>query len=197
MTEYAPARRTSPGLKTQGLRFPDHRRAVGVCVDSRLLKHAALRAARATRPPAKTTKASRAAGTIAAASIDRRWTFQAPPSWARLRGRHGALCADLPRRGSGIYHVVLHAMRHGTTAGVPPSDFVIAQGTAAAINFIVQRTVGLPAPPAVRRRLSGRYPRRDGLLPKKRLHRLGRTAPTVARQCSPPPDAGRDHIGPS
>lgn len=78
------------------------------------------------------------AGTTTAYLINRRWTFQAPPSKARFL----AVC-------------VLYALTYAVQVGINylfymawdekswrvPVAFVIAQGTATIINFVVQRAV--------------------------------------------------------
>ncbi|WP_287222213.1 MULTISPECIES: GtrA family protein [Rhodococcus] len=78
------------------------------------------------------------AGTTTAYLINRRWTFQAPPSKARF-----------------VAVVILYAVTFTAQVGingllndamsdawwVTPFAFVVAQGTATVINFVVQRLV--------------------------------------------------------
>ncbi|HKH52081.1 MAG TPA: GtrA family protein [Mycobacterium sp.] len=77
-------------------------------------------------------------GTIAAYLINRSWTFQAPPSRARFIG-----------------FIALYALTYAVQVGINylfyiefenqpwqvPMAYVIAQGTATVINFVVQRSV--------------------------------------------------------
>ena len=102
-----------------------------------LLRHRAARCGHPRHPGVNVAKTiSFIAGTTTAYLINRRWTFQAAASKARF-----------------IAVIVLYALTYGVQVGINylfylkfqgqpwgvPVAFVIAQGTATVINFIVQR----------------------------------------------------------
>lgn len=72
------------------------------------------------------------AGTLTAYLINRRWTFGAEPSRSRFV-KVMALYALTFAVQVGIFHVLYGVF------GSKPLAFVIAQGTATVINFVVQR----------------------------------------------------------
>ncbi len=135
MADIAPVRPPLP-LATQVWRFVVTG-ALSAVVDFGLyrildlVQHLQIDAAKAT---------SFVAGTITAYLINRRWTFQAAPSTARFVAVM-VLYAITFATQVGINHVCLKAFAYHRHSWAVLVAFIVAQGTASVINFVVQRSV--------------------------------------------------------
>jgi putative flippase GtrA len=78
------------------------------------------------------------AGTTTAYLLNRRWTFQAPPSGKRLAAVWALYITTFVVQ-VGINHVLVAVLAESWWQ--KPLAFVVAQGTATVINFVVQRAV--------------------------------------------------------
>src|SRR3982074_3770741 len=121
-------------LKTQGWRFV-LTGGLSAIVDVGL--YVALLAAGLHVNVAKTI--SFIAGTTTAYLINRRWTFQAPPSTARFIAVVALYAVTYAVQVGINYFFYMFYMQFDNQPWRVPVAFVIAQGTATVINFIVQR----------------------------------------------------------